>query len=123
MGTIDEFKKGLDERVSEGISKVDIKYVNESPEAKATGIKIVRRNTDNIKTIFAVGFVVLVICASIVTYLAYYDKLNLVNLVCPAPDIPECPQSPDVTCPSLTCPNVQLNVTCAPVIKIQGNST
>jgi len=108
------------------VSKSDIKYVNESPEAKATGVKLVRRSSDRIKSIFAFCFIVLVICAAILTYLAYNNQLNLVNLVCPAsPDIeipscpanPSCPKAPDCN------PQIYLNTTCSPITQVFTNST
>jgi hypothetical protein len=82
-----------------GISNDVLKEVNNSPQARDVGIKMVRRSTDSIKNVFVLGFWILVICGAVVTYKVYNDDLQLFNV-----NIPECPQLPNIpSCPVQVC--------------------
>lgn len=108
--SIDEFRQELKKREDKGVTKEDRRYINESPEAKQTGVKLVTRATDNLKTIIILTLIVFCVSLLALIFMAYTGKLNFVDVqlpiipACPAPvacpaipDIPACPSCPACT--------------------------
>jgi hypothetical protein len=82
MTGIDDFTKELRER-DFNLSKADIKYANESPEAKAAGVRIVPTKKDKFKNWLLVILIGFLIVSGIAVYMMYKGKLQPIsNLMC-----------------------------------------
>lgn len=131
--TLEEMRKELETRQYPVAS---LEEFNNRPDVKGPGIMAVYKKDEEAKEkkiedlskfnkiLFAIliGFL---ICAATFAYLAYTDKLKFVDV-----NIPDCIGSPvNVTaiCQSTqcNCANAcpQINITCAPEIKVYTNST
>lgn len=107
--TLEELKKDIEQREQIEVPKItkeEIKEYNERPEVKERGAKVVTISSDRFKNILLILLLGFLVCSGTFAYLAYNDKLKLMNI-----DIPSCPVAPACNCPSLACPVV--NVACS----------
>lgn len=120
MVTIDEFKRELAERNYKPLTKQEFKVLNESPEAKGTGIKVVSRGKDSFKTFITYILVLIIIGIAVFLYLVYDGRLSPVtDLVCGNVTIPSCPSNPV----SNECGDCILNCTMPSIITIKYQNT
>lgn len=109
--------------ITSPITKQQINNYNSQPEVKEKGVKLVKTGTDRFKTFLLIILIGFLICAAVFAYLAYNDKLKLLNISipqCPAqpacPEQKQCPTCP--TCPS--CPTCSNN--CNPTLRCNNSS-
>lgn len=112
--SLEEMKKDLEQREYPVITKPEIEEYNAQPEVKERGAKLVTISSDRFKNILLIILLGFLICSSTFAYLAYNDKLKLLNIdipACPIPaEIPSCPTPAAIpACPA--CPAV--NVACS----------
>jgi len=123
MASLEEFRKELKERGCQPPTHRELKYTNETPEAKASDVKVVRRNNDRWKTVLAWGFIILALSVACFVYLVSEDKVNVAQFVCPDVNLNEgdivCDCAPCPACPDCSVSNVcpkfpdTINVNCA----------
>lgn len=133
MTSLEDLKKELEDKSKYPPEKL-IEF-NNRPDVKAGGVVAVYKEdeekkdkkiekmskTNKIMFSLILGFLV---CAAVITYLAYTDNLKLLNI-----NIPDCPSNPvtltlNQTCEKQECnPTLICNETYAPTIKLYCNNS